>query len=493
MCKSDAMKAVTVAEMRALEEKAMSAGISEAELMQRAGDALGQALGRAFPEPGTAVAYVGKGHNAGDALIALRVLRDTFGWDVSVRAAFPAVEWAGLSLAQLGDLAMVDSIGAPPGSLLLLDGLLGIGAKGAPRGAIAGLIGEMELLRQKRGALVAAADLPTGTDPESGEVSPGAVTADATFMIAAAKCGLLLGRAVAATGALHLVPVDGLEGDGEAGMELIAPQAMAFGKSPRPFDFHKGKAGRVAIVAGSRRFTGAALLSALGAIRAGGGLVTIHAPSEACDAIRARLPLEAMLSPCDDPSELLDGKHDVIVVGPGLGEMDVRFANGLAELIQGAKVPVVIDADALDLLSVRGIKAEKNHVLTPHPGEFVRMAPALTGLGREEAARCFVSETEAVLLLKGARSIIAKACNPLRINSTGTPAMSNGGQGDLLSGVIGALLAGGMDAFDAASLGAWLCGRAAEISVLEMGSPCTAKDNAAYLGLARQDWCRGSR
>jgi len=487
------MRAVTVAEMRAIEAKSMAAGMSEAELMARAGDALGHALGNAFPENGTAVAYVGKGHNAGDALIALRVLRDSFGWEVAVRAAYPQDEWAPLTKEQLQDLGTVDSVRAAPGLLLLLDGLLGIGAKGAPRGSIADLIVEMDFLRRTRGAAIAAVDLPTGTDPDSGEVFSIAVAADATFMIGAAKRGLLLGCAADATGALHLVPVEGLETEGSGDMELIAPQTMGFGKSPRSFDFHKGKAGRVAIVAGSSQFTGAALLSALGAVRTGGGLVTLHAPSSACDAIRSRLPLEAMLSPCDDPAILLTERYDAVVVGPGLGKMDDGFADGLAELIAAAKTPTVIDADALDLISERGIKLSKLHVLTPHPGEFARLAHGLSGLSREDAARSFVSETEAVLLLKGCRTIVAKNGNPLRINSTGTPAMSNGGQGDLLSGVLGALLAGGMDTFDAAALGAWLCGRAAEISFSENGSPSTATDTAAHLGLAMQDWCRGIR
>lgn len=491
------MSAVTVAEMRAIEAKAMEAGVSEAELMLRAGDALGHALGHAlgfaFPEVGTAIAYIGKGHNAGDALIALRVLRDSFGWDISVRAAYPLDELAGLAKAQLRELVPEDSVSADPGPLLLIDGLLGIGAKGAPRGPIAGLIGEMNGLRQTRGAVIVAVDLPTGTDPDSGEVHPGAVTADATFMIGAAKRGLLMGGAAESTGALHLVPVDGLEADGGSDMELIAPQTMGFGKSPRPYDFHKGKAGRVAIVAGSLQFSGAALISTLGAVRAGGGLVTLHAPSAACDAMRSRLPLEAMLLPCDDPSSLLTEKCDAIVIGPGLGNMDGSFSDGLAELVTGAQVPTVIDADGLNLLSERGIKPGKLHILTPHPGEFARLAPGLAERSREEAARGFVSDTEAVLLLKGARTIIAKDGSPLRINSTGTPAMSNGGQGDLLSGVLGALLAGGMDVFDATSLGAWLCGRAAEISYLQNGSPCTATDTAIYLGLALRDWHRGAR
>lgn len=492
-CHSEPMSAVSVAEMRAIEAKAMSYGVSEAELMARAGDALGHALGSAFPETGRAVAFIGKGHNGGDALIALRVLRDLYGWEITVRSAFAEEELAGLSKAQLRGLVPVDSVGFSPGPLLLLDGLLGIGAKGAPRGAIAALIAEMNELRQTRGAIIAAVDVPSGIDPDSGEVFPGAVCADATFMIGAAKIGLLAAGAADFTGALHLVPVDGLEGDFGGGAELIAPQTMGFGKCPKPFDFHKGRAGRVSIVAGSLQYTGAALLSALGAIRAGGGLVTLHARSSACDAIRARLPFEVMLSPCDEPSALLTERCDALVVGPGLGNMGGGFADGLAELIAGAKVPTVIDADALDLIAGRGVKLSKLHLLTPHPGEFARLAPALSGLSREEAARGFVTGTEAVLLLKGARTIIAKDGRPLRINSTGTPAMSNGGQGDLLSGVLGALLAGGMELFDAAALGAWLCGRAAEISVSERGCPCTATDTADHLGLALRDWCRGGR
>lgn len=487
------MSVVTVAEMREIERKAMAAGISEVELMARAGEALGHTIGRAFPETGLAVAYIGKGHNGGDALIALRVLRDSYGWGIAVRAAFPQEEWAELTKAQLGGLIPDEKIQAHAGSMLLLDGLLGIGAKGAPRGAIAGLIAEMALLRETRGAVIAAVDLPSGTDPDRGEIFPGAVIADATFMIGAAKRGLLLGNAADATGSLYLVLVDGLEAVNGGEMEMISPQSISFGKSPRPFDFHKGRAGRVAIVAGSLRYTGAALLSTVGAIRAGGGLVTLHAPSAACDAIRSRLPLEVMLSPCDDPSILLTEKYDALVIGPGLGKMAGGFADGLEQLISHTKVPTVIDADALALLSERGIKPGSLHVLTPHPGEFASLAPGLSGLSREDAARGFVSETEAVLLLKGARSIIAKGGSPVRMNSTGTPAMSNGGQGDLLSGVIGALLAGGMQPFDAASLGAWLCGRAAEISLSENGCPVTASDTAGYLGVALRDWRRGGR
>jgi len=492
------MAAVTVERMREIEERAMSGGVSEADLMERAGFELGKAIGVQFSEVGTAVACIGKGHNAGDALIALRVLQDEFGWEVGVRAAYPMEEWAELTQVQWGALCLDRplEIGFEKrtfGPLLLLDGLLGIGAKGALREPLAGLGREIAELRNVSGATVVAVDNPSGVDPDSGEIFEGAVIADRTFMIGAAKRGLLLARAANATGGLALVEVEGLADSGGGEMELICPQVMPFGKAPRPFDFHKGKAGRVGIVAGSLSFTGAAQISVLGAIRAGGGLVTLYARAEVCDAIRARLPIEAMLKPCDNPADLLEEKLDAIVVGPGLGAMESSFSNELMNLLTQTNVPTVIDADGLNHISKSEFRTGARHLLTPHPGEFARLAPDLEGGSREDAARAFVSKCDSVLLLKGARTIVAKDGEALRINSTGTPAMSNGGQGDLLSGVLGALLAGGMDMFDAAALGAWLCGHAAELSVAESGDVCAATDTAAKIPAALKAWRRLGR
>ena len=489
------MGAVTVAEMREIEARAMQGGSSEGELMERAGRALGRAIGREYVEVCSAIGYLGRGHNAGDTLIALRVLREEFGWEVAVRSAYSVGELAELTRQQwdlLGAecLQAEDLKGGFMADTLLLDGLVGIGAKGALREPLAGLAAEMQGFRLERGCRVAAVDLPSGVDPDSGEISDGAVTADRTFMIGEAKCGLLMGGAVACTGALSLVHVEGLSGGG-GDMEMICPQRMDFGKAPRPFDFHKGKAGRVGILAGSSAFTGAALIAATGALAAGGGLITLFSPSAASDAIRARLPLEAMFQACDDPAVLLDERFDSIVVGPGLGEMGEEFERGLAELIASTKVPMVVDADALNLIAKLRLKTDERHVLTPHPGEFERLVGSQEGVPREEQVRKFCGNSRSILLLKGSRTIVGKDGLPLRINSTGTPAMANGGQGDLLSGVIGALLGSGMDAFDAAALGAWLCGRAAEISHDEKGSPTKAADVAEKIGVAMRAWRQG--
>ncbi|MBC7979585.1 MAG: NAD(P)H-hydrate dehydratase, partial [Armatimonadetes bacterium] len=310
----------------------------------------------------------------------------------------------------------------------------------------------------------------------------------------AAKRGLLMAHAANAVGSLALVAVDGLGSAGPADMQLISPQSMDFGKHPREFDYHKGKAGRLGILAGSPRYSGAAILTALGALRAGAGLITLHAPRAACNAIRSRLPVEVMLKVCDDPRDILDESYDALVVGPGLGPCPDSLGAGLRNLIESTLIPTLIDADGLNFVANDcSIKLDERHLLTPHPGEFKRLAPDLEGRCREEAARAFVQRCRATLLLKGCRTIVAKAGQPLRINSTGTPAMSNGGQGDLLSGVIGALMAGGMLAFDAGAYGAWLCGRAAELHVAAHGGIATATDTASQLGLAFGNWRTAQR
>lgn len=484
--------------MRGIERRAMESGVAEGELMMRAGVALGRAIGNQYRNIWRAVAYVGKGHNAGDALIALWVLQQEFGWDVGVRSNHAVSDFAKLTATQWKLLGLEEFLEKGyekqnTGPVLLIDGLLGIGVEGDLRDPLLELSDEMRYLRNHHAATVVAVDNPSGVDPDSGNIFKGAVVADRTLMIGAEKIGLLLSKAANHTGQLGLVMVEDLKNHAKSETELICPQNMDFGKAPRPFDFHKGMAGRLSIVAGSRDFGGAALLTALGAIRAGAGLVTLWVRPDIADSVRVGLPYEVMLRTTENPIELLDVKTDALVIGPGLGEISRDFADGLASLIEKASVPMVVDADGLNFMAARGSQPRANHLLTPHPGEFARLAPDLSGMDREEAARAFVEKHESVLLLKGARTLVAKRGLPLRVNGTGTPAMSNGGQGDLLSGVIGALLAGGMDGFDAAALGAWICGHAAEISQAEIGDVCTANDTAVRLGEAMRSWRRGGR
>lgn len=498
------MSALTLAEILASEAEAKANGWTEEQLLNLAGERLGRAIGRFFPTSGTVVGYLGKGHNAGDTLVALRILRDEFGWKIAARLAFPIVDCAPLARLKWDETGIRQPLDRIPAwrdlkrPLLLLDGLLGSGTRGALRPPIVQLAREIASLRQQAGARVAAVDLPSGIDPDTGVTSPDTIIADITFMIGNAKLGLLTAKAAAATGALAVVPVEPLTMVRTGSCELIAPQNFDFAKAPRTFDFHKGMAGRVAIVAGSRTYTGAAILAASGALRGGAGLITLLVPPTVRALVVARCPAEIIVREIENPREVLEFRFDSLVVGCGLGEMDSATEEGLLELISKSPVPTVIDADAINLLARPGKRKilSDRHVLTPHPGEFERLAPDLSGLPREEAARRFTDLCDAVLLLKGSRTLVTRRGAPLWCNSTGTPAMATGGQGDLLAGVIGARLAIGDSPTEAAALAAWLCGRAAEIAMQSANASeesLIPSDVLRCLGGAFEDWKTTSR
>ncbi len=497
------MAAVTVSGMLELETAAMAAGWTEERLLDLAGERLGRAIGRFFPQPGTVVGYLGKGHNAGDTLVALRVLRDEFGWKIALRAGFDFENCAPLTQRKWRELGGDPPLENPPawrdllGPLLLLDGLLGIGARGALRAPLLALADEMNWFRKNTGARVAAVDLPSGVNADEGHSSASAVTADITFMIGSPKRGLLAGHAADFTGALALVPVEALSSCTAGEMELIAPQTMDVGKSHRRFDFHKGMAGRVAIVAGSAEYSGAAVLAATGALRAGAGLVTLHVPVSAAACIAAKCPSEIIVRGFSSAREVLAADCDAMVIGCGLGMPDETTSAALLELIEKSPVPCVVDADALNLIARTGTHAilDTRHVLTPHPGEFRRLAPDLADLPRETAARLFAERFPATLLLKGSRTLVTRDGEAFWCNSTGSPGMATGGQGDLLAGVIGACLAAGIAQLVAAAFSAWLCGRAAELALQNphiSEESLTPSETAAHLGGAFLDW-RSSR
>jgi len=317
-------------------------------------------------------------------------------------------------------------------------------------------------------------------------------------MIANAKRGLLAGHAAHATGALAVVPVEALTAAGTGDMELISPQTMEFGKSRRPFDFHKGLAGRVTVLAGSTQYPGAAVLAATGALRGGAGLVTLYVPHQAAPVIAAKCPPEIIVCGYATPAEVKNSDFDALVIGCGIGGVDAATAASLLEIIADSPAPAVIDADALNLLARTGLSGilAKRHVITPHPGEFRRLAPDLDGQPRELAARAFADRHPATLLLKGCRTLVTRCGHPLWCNATGHPGMATGGQGDLLAGVIGARLAIGDPPPHAAALAAWLCGRSAEIA---LNSPdisqesLTPSDVARHLGGAFHDWQEARR
>ncbi|MFT4175301.1 MAG: NAD(P)H-hydrate dehydratase [Luteolibacter sp.] len=498
------MGTVSTAEMRALEASACAAGWSEEKLMHLAGESLGRALALSFPSPGTLVTYLGKGHNAGDALIAARWLRDTCGWEILLREAYPVEQLAPLTLAVRREFEAPSPRSAPEifsnhrRPLVLLDGLLGIGARGPLRPPLLELAREMRFLQSTANAFIAAVDLPSGTNPDSGETFPDGVSADITFMIGTSKTGLLHSSATSTTGRLALVDVPPLRHTETTDLELICPQQRQFAKSRRPFDFHKGQAGRVSLIAGSAAYSGAAVMAATGALRGGAGLVTLFVPLSIKPLIGAQCPPEIIIRGYEHPCEALEYPHDALVVGCGLGEIPPEHQDRWIQLLKRSESPTILDADALNFLAKAGQLdlLAPHHLLTPHPGEFARLAPDLKSLPREIQARTFILRHPTTLLLKGSRTLIASPGHPLFVNSTGTPAMATGGQGDLLAGVIGALVACGLPLIQAASLAAWTCGRAAEISLNEphlSEESLTPSDVAHFLGAAFSDWKNSAR
>jgi ADP-dependent NAD(P)H-hydrate dehydratase / NAD(P)H-hydrate epimerase len=493
------MKAVTTEEMRRVESDALAAGWSEGDLLRSAGTRLGWAIGRFFPKSGRAVGYLGKGHNAGDVVVALGVLRDEFGWDVAVRCAFSESEWAPLLRDVWGGSAAITILLEEPeiaesrSPLLLLDGLAGIGLLGALREPLAGMVREMAHLRRNHGAIVAAADVPSGIDADTGRTLGEAVVADVTFSIGNMKVGLLESRAVDFTGALAVVPLEPLASEGAGDRIAIAPQTMAGKLFPRPHETHKTKSGRVAILAGSVEYPGAAVLCATAALRSGAGMVFLHVPHDAVDRVVSRCPPEIIVRGVDMPGEAFDCEADACVVGCGLGAWGRMWSEQLVCGICEENRPVVIDADALNAFSEAGglDSLGMQHVLTPHPGEFRRLAPDLADLPREDAVRAFAERVNGTLLLKGARTLVSQQGGSIYANTTGHPGMATGGQGDWLAGIVGALLAGGQAPLDAACIGAWIAGRCGEIGVWHFGhsqeSLCPS-DFSKWMGQAFTDW-----
>ena len=468
---------ITCVEMQEVEAAAFARGASAEALMEKVGRRMASVILRDHVEPGRVIAFLGKGHNAGDALVVARHLKDA-GWAVEVRTRLSPEEMAPLTRKKWEELGEEVS-GFRRGAFLLLDGLLGIGASGVLREPLAGLAQEMNALRRTAGARTVAMDLPSGLDADTGEA--GVVVADWTFTVGIPKKGLVADSATNFVGRLELIEVEELPVS-ETGDALTTASTVRSLLPPRPFSFHKGQAGRVTIIAGSPGLVGAAVLCAQGSLRAGGGLITLLVEECDIEKMLRLVPPEIMVKA--RPDDWREIKADAIVIGPGLGR-DSQIAFRLIEYLEAAALPTILDADGLNMIAdARRLDLLKEDVLvTPHPGELQRLVPA-EGT-RAERALQFTDRCPATLLFKGARTIVTQADEPLFYNTTGNPGMATGGQGDTLSGVLGSLVAGGLTLIDAARAGAWLTGRAAEVALLAGRSELslTPSDIGRHLGL----------
>jgi len=473
----------TPSQMLEAERLAFASGATAENLMERAGRQIAETVFQFHPEPSTCHVFFGKGHNGGDVLVAARHLA-LGGWDIHLEGCFPPQALALLTSSRLTMIHSMPACRRTP--RVVLDGLLGIGASGDPREPVAGAIRRINSLRANTGAWVLSADIPSGLL----EDRPGTpcVRADCTVTIGFPKSLLVADHASDAVGRIVIAPLEELHApEGTDPADVLQAVTLRPLLPPRPFDFHKGMAGRVGIVAGCAKYPGAARLCSAAAVKSGAGLVTLFVPPESVPVLSASVVPEVMVSPLHAAEDVLQPPFDAIAIGPGVGrERDPL----VRDIVQRATAPCVVDADALNAVTVSMFRSCAGpRLLTPHPGEMERLFPQ-QGRTRREWLTAFLEESPATLLLKGSRTIIGSHGTPPSFNSTGHPGMATGGMGDVLTGVGAALVAQGKTTRDAARIGAWVCGRAAEIAIRDrcasQESLC-ASDVLAALGPAFND------
>jgi hydroxyethylthiazole kinase-like uncharacterized protein yjeF len=449
-----------VQDVRAAEQSLLAAS-PDGALMQRAAAGLARVcvlvLGRVYGS--RVVLLVGSGDNGGDALFAGARLADR-GARVDAVLLGDRAHEAGLAALKAAGGRVVDELPSLDHVDLVVDGIVGIGGKGALRGKAADVVTDLG-----DGPMVVAVDVPSGVDADTGEVAGVAVQADVTVTFGALKPGLLVDPGAARAGAVDLVDIGlGPHLPDQPALEVLqaADVRALLPGSHIDRESDKYRRGVVGVAAGSQKYTGAAVLCVGGAIRGGAGMVRYAGDDAPTDLVRARWP-EVVVG---------EGRVQAWAVGSGGGE---GAAERLATALK-ADVPVLVDADALQAFAEapQGTTA----LLTPHAGELAR----LLGVDREavearrlEHARRAAVELGAVVLLKGSTTVVATPDGRVRVNPTGTAALATAGTGDVLAGLCGALLAGGLNMLDAGSAGAWLHGLAGRLAA-DGGAPISAYD-----------------
>ena len=455
---------VTTKQMRAMESAALARGIPEEVLMEQAGKGLADLLALRLSRGVTLVIFAGKGHNAGDAFVAARILEETESCSIQLRLVLPPEEMKPLALEKFQQLRSCQIVPVdapvPSGKAILLDAMLGIGFTGELTGSVKHACEVLNRWRETYFTDVVAVDVPSGLG------SPGGVVADCTVTLGAPKVAMVDDLVTSSVGRIVLIPLSGLNAP-SAGDFVITPAWVRHTlPRKRDFDTHKGHSGRVGIVAGSLGCVGAARLAAAAAVRAGAGLVTLFVPEKMYPVAAASVIPEVMVRTFSD---IRSTEADAWGIGPGLGQ---TILPEIADWMRVLKKPAVVDADALNWSSKTGLCAleapEGPRLLTPHPGEMSRLLaawkPELVGKSRAKQAAEFAHAFGVALLLKGSRTILAQRGKPLAYNSTGTPAMATGGMGDVLTGICAALISQGLDPYAAGGVGSWLLGRAGELA-----------------------------
>ena len=494
------MKVVTVEQMRELERRAVASGIDEDTLMETAGLGVARHVAQLLDgiRGRRVVVLVGPGNNGGDGMVAARDLAD---WGALITLYMTSARRRDDKFedCRARRVRVVEGADDPEqwqlGSYLALtdvviDAVLGIGGDRPLEAELRRLMASLgKLRREPTRAKLIAIDIPTGIDADTGACDDACFPADVTLTLGAPKVGLFRFPGAACVGRLETVPI-GLPEDAAADISLeLADAAMVRGLLPaRPIAAHKGTCGHVAVVAGSRKLVGASVLAAASAYRSGAGLVTLAAPDTA-DRIAAAMLLEQVHLPLAEtedghvaaeaagPVRELFADASAAVVGPGLGAAEsVRSFLGALLLTEPALgIPLVIDADGLNGLALTYDWPEKLSaaaVLTPHPGEMSRLLGrpiAEVEEDRVATAREAAARWHQVVVLKGAHTVVAAPDGRAALSPFANPALATAGTGDVLSGIVGSLLAQGAAPYDAAVAGVYVHAAAGEAVREEIG------------------------
>jgi hydroxyethylthiazole kinase-like uncharacterized protein yjeF len=478
------VKILTSEQMKSIDRRATEQfGVPSLLLMEDAAQAVLHAIRSRFA-PEVMAIFCGPGQNGGDGFALARLALSAGITPLVIALAGPgqprgdAATNAGLC-RRLGlpfyditsDEEMEAALARASSADLVVDAIFGTGLTRPPEGRFAEVIRQIPLLRLP----IVSVDVPSGIDASSNRVTEPAIRADLTVTFCAPKVGHIFQPAASFCGDLIIAPISippaAVDAEGVT-LSVTTRDDVAPLVAPRDPDSHKGTYGHVGILAGSPGRSGAAILSARGALRGGAGLVTVLTDASTADVVDS-YSVESMtrhLAPGVFASEVVEmlSPFDSLVVGPGLLDDDASYA-WIREILSRTRQAVVVDATALNAFQGRSAEM-KGHaaewILTPHPGELARLLgtdAAAVNADRLEHARRAARQTGSVVILKGHQTIVAAPDGMAVVNPTGNAGMATGGMGDVLSGIAAALLARGHDAFDAARAAVYLHGLAGDL------------------------------
>jgi NAD(P)H-hydrate epimerase len=515
------MRILNAAQMREADRFTIEdIGIPSLVLMENAGRQVVAAMEAAYEArlDGRVAVLCGRGNNGGDGFVVARTLAQR-GIDVAVFVVAALADVRGdarINLDILGRLGItvVEVNDEQAWELhfseiaqcsVIVDAIFGTGLKTPLAGMMETVVADVNASNIP----IVAIDLPSGLSADTPHLNGPCIHAWMTVTLAAPKLPLVLPPAEGYAGDVVIadigIPHEVLEGLEGPRIELLTPEQARELVEPRAADSHKGDFGRVTLVAGSIGKTGAAFLSALGALKSGAGLVTVATPA-ACLPIVAAMAPEYMTEPLDDANgfvtpaaldRVLELRQDVLACGPGLGR-GAGVTDFVRGLVERSTVPLVLDADALavwaeDPVRLTG-REERNVIITPHPGEMARLVGSTVEevqADRIEVATNFATAHHVYVVLKGHRTLIATPEGHVFINPTGNPGMATGGTGDVLMGMIAAWLAQLLDAEAACRLAVFLHGAAGDLAEAEEGQVgMTASDLLAHLPAALEQLTR---